>query len=141
MTGGTVVVAGPTNSGNGAVDYAGTFEIDGGTFVATGASGMAQEPDEGSQAVIGISLGDTISAGTAITVTDAAGTVVASIDPAKETQTLVVSTPDLVEGDTYTVTFGGEVTGTDTFGLITEGTLTGGESAGTIEASLSPLAP
>ncbi|MFV0287244.1 MAG: carbohydrate-binding domain-containing protein [Demequina sp.] len=135
MTGGTVVVAGPTNSGNGAVDYAGTFEIDGGTFVATGASGMAQEPDEGSQAVIGISLGDTISAGTAITVTDADGTVVASIDPAKETQTLVVSTPDLVEGNTYTVAFGGEVTGTDTFGLITEGTLTGGESAGTIEAS------
>lgn len=135
MTGGTVVVAGPTNAGNGAIDYNGTFRMDGGTLLATGSAGMAQAPDEGSQAVVAASLGDTIAAGTPISVTDADGNLVAAITPAKDAQTLVLSTPGLIAGDAYTITLDGTVTGSELFGLITDGTLSGGESAGTIEAS------
>ena len=44
MTGGTLIVEGPTNSGNGAIDVASTFTISGGTLFAGGAAGMAATP-------------------------------------------------------------------------------------------------
>jgi formylmethanofuran dehydrogenase subunit C len=42
MSGGTVVVSGPTNNWNGALDYDGVFEMSGGFLAAAGSSGMAQ---------------------------------------------------------------------------------------------------
>ena len=40
MAGGTVCVCGPTNGGNGALDYNGTATVTGGTLIACGAVGM-----------------------------------------------------------------------------------------------------
>ena len=45
MSGGTVLIHGPTANFNGAVDYDGSFKITGGMLVAVGSSGMAQAPD------------------------------------------------------------------------------------------------
>ena len=45
ITGGTVIVHGPLNDGNGALDVNGTFTISGGTLLAVGSSGMAETPD------------------------------------------------------------------------------------------------
>lgn len=42
ITGGEIYVSGPTDSGNGTLDYAGEAVISGGTFVAAESSGMAQ---------------------------------------------------------------------------------------------------
>lgn len=42
MTGGTVLVDGPTSNGDGALDYDHTATITGGTLVAAGSSGMVQ---------------------------------------------------------------------------------------------------
>ena len=42
MKGGIVHVDGPTNNGNGALDYNGEFVITGGELIAVGSSGMAQ---------------------------------------------------------------------------------------------------
>lgn len=39
-----MVVAGPTNSGNGALDVNGDFTVDGGTLVAAGSAGMVVSP-------------------------------------------------------------------------------------------------
>ena len=47
MTGGDVTVNGPVNGGNGAIDFAGTFDISGGTLLAIGSSGMAECPAYG----------------------------------------------------------------------------------------------
>lgn len=44
MTAGTVIVNGPTNDGNGLLDYLGAFNISGGYLVAVGSSGMAKAP-------------------------------------------------------------------------------------------------
>lgn len=44
MSGGVVIVNGPTENMNGALDYDGSFLISGGTLVAAGSAGMAQEP-------------------------------------------------------------------------------------------------
>ena len=45
MTGGVVVVNGPTEQMNGALDHDASFNMTGGTIVATGSSGMAMAPN------------------------------------------------------------------------------------------------
>ncbi|MGN1097119.1 MAG: carbohydrate-binding domain-containing protein, partial [Christensenellales bacterium] len=52
VSGGTVVVEGPTNNGNGAFDYDGTATISGGVFVAIGSSGMAMNFSSATQGSI-----------------------------------------------------------------------------------------
>lgn len=44
MTGGSLLINGPTTSANGALDYDSSFKISGGFLVAAGSSGMAQAP-------------------------------------------------------------------------------------------------
>ena len=51
---GTVIANGPTNDGNGPLDYLGTFNISGGFLVAVGSSGMAQVPSATQGAVSGL---------------------------------------------------------------------------------------
>jgi len=124
VTGGTIVVDGPQNSGNGALDYNGTAVISGGTVVAAGSSGMAEVFSEGStQASFLTSLSG--QAGE-IAVTDADGGVVVTAEVGKDFSTVVVSAPALQVGETYTVACGdksvevtltGTVTGADAGGM------------------------
>jgi len=104
VTGGTIVVSGPTNSGNGALDCAGTATITGGTVIAAGAGGMAENFGSNSTQVsmlVNLSGG----AGT-ITVTDETGGVILTAEVEKQYQCVVVSSPDLQVGKTYTVSNG-----------------------------------
>jgi hypothetical protein len=74
LTGGDIVVWGPTSAGNGALDSNGGFDVSGGTLLAVGSSGMAESPDSGSaQAWIAATVSG--SAGDEIRITDADGTV------------------------------------------------------------------
>ena len=74
MTGETAVVNGPTNDGNGVIDYMGLFSISGGILIAAGGSGMAQSPDGNStQAVLLVYFDSTISAGTPVSLVNASG--------------------------------------------------------------------
>ena len=102
VSGGETYVSGPTDNGNGALDFDGTGTITGGIVVAAGASGMAQNFGENStQGSILVSFG---SFGTgAVTVTNAAGETLASFTPTKQYNCVVVSAPTLKTGETYTV--------------------------------------
>ena len=102
VSGGETYVSGPTDNGNGALDFDGTGTITGGIVVAAGASGMAQNFGENStQGSILVSFG---SFGTgAVTVTNAAGETLASFTPTKQYNCVVVSAPTLKKGETYTV--------------------------------------
>ncbi|HWQ79040.1 MAG TPA: carbohydrate-binding domain-containing protein [Anaerovoracaceae bacterium] len=103
MTGGTVLINGPTNNGNGALDYSGVFEISGGTLLAAGSSGMAMAPSEGSaQYTISNTVGSQ-AAGTEVRLADSSGKTVASFTPAKAYQHVVISSPDIQSGSTYTL--------------------------------------
>lgn len=120
MTGGTVVVNGPTDNANGPVDYMSSFTVSGGTLLAAGSSGMAQAPDSNStQPALMIYFGSTLSAGTAVSLVDASGANVVTVVPSKEFSSLVISTPDMVIGDTYALYVGGTVASVDTLGLST----------------------
>ncbi len=106
--GGYTVVEGPTSGGNGPLDYGGSGSISGGTVLITGSSQMAQNlASTGTQGVLGISFGGNVSAGTAVTITDSKGKEVISASPAKKYACIVVSCPEMVKGQTYTITING----------------------------------
>ncbi|GIO88612.1 hypothetical protein J25TS5_55440 [Paenibacillus faecis] len=126
MSGGTVVVHGPTSGGNGALDYDGGFEITGGMLVAAGSSGMAQAPsDTSSQYSIAMNFPQAQQAGTPVRLEDGDGKTILSFTPTKNYQTVVISTPEMKKG-AYTLYTGGTKAGTETDGLLTGGTASGG---------------
>jgi len=103
-----VTVYGPTNDGNGSLDYDGTFVISGGSLIAAGSAGMAQAPsDTSSQRSIAMTFTDTQAAGTQVDVKDSSGKTIATVTPAKEFRTVVISSADLTDGGTYTISSGG----------------------------------
>jgi hypothetical protein len=107
VEGGMIIVSGPTNSGNGAMDYGIEAVISGGTLVAAGASGMAQNfSDTSTQCVFLVNFDQTIRGGETLTVTDSNGSEILTCTLDKDYQCAVISTPDLVQGETYTVTAG-----------------------------------
>lgn len=109
VSGGEIYVSGPTSDGNSALDYDGSATVTGGTVIAAGCSGMAQ--NFGADSTQGSILLTSRSTSTeTIRVTDASGSVLAEFAPAKAYNCVVVSTPALKQGGTYTVTMGGEST-------------------------------
>ena len=109
VTGGELYIDGPTSDGDGALDYDGTGTITGGTVVAAGSNGMAM--NFGSASTQGsILLNLSGSAGQAVTVKDASGNVILTYTPAKDYRSVVVSSPELKQSETYTVSAGGQET-------------------------------
>lgn len=107
ITGGEIYVEGPENSGNGALDYAGNATITGGTVIASGYSGMAQ--NFGSESTQGAMLVSFSSAGNdTITLMDADGNILLTYTPEKTYDCVVISSPDIIKGETYTVTSGSQ---------------------------------
>ena len=92
ISGGTVVVNGPSGDGNGALDVNGTFTVTGGELLASGSAGMAVSPGETSpQGWVSATLASTVQAGTVVQVVDADGAVVATFTAAKALQSVVYS--------------------------------------------------
>lgn len=109
IEGGSVLVSGSTNNGNGALDYEGTAKITGGTVVAAGMSGMAQGfSDSSSQYSILHNFSTTLSESDAITLKDSDGNTLVTYTPAKAYQSVVVSCPDMEKGQTYTLSAGSQ---------------------------------
>ncbi|MPM71192.1 hypothetical protein SDC9_118155 [bioreactor metagenome] len=103
MTGGTVYMDGPTNDGNGPIDYDKDFSITGGTLIAAGSSGMAQSPESGTHASILMYFTSSQAAQSTVTLKDSSGNVIATYTPSKQYASIVISTPKLKTGTTYTV--------------------------------------
>lgn len=127
MSGGTVIVNGPTNGGNGSLDYDGSFEQSGGTLIAAGSSGMAQAPsDTSTQHAVSMTFPQTQKAGTLVHLEDSEGNTILTFAPSKDYQSLVISSPDLKDGGSYTLYSGGTSTGSEANGLYTDGEYSGG---------------
>lgn len=135
QSGGVVVVNGPEGNGNGAFDVDSTATVSGGILIAGGSAGMAMAPSSDGQGVIGVSFGSSVAAGTRVTVTDSAGTVIASYVTTKVSETVVVSAPGMSADAEYTISTGGTVSGgSTTAGVTTGGSLSGQESLGSVTA-------
>lgn len=122
IEGGTILVSGPTNSGNGALDYDGTGTVSGGIVVAAGASGMAQGFTSAStQCSILYTFSSTVGGGTAFTLSDSADNVLVTFAPEKSYQSVVVSVPEMVLGETYTLTAGSQTASVTLTSVATSG--------------------
>lgn len=127
ISGGTIIVNGPVNDGNGALDYNGSAEITGGILVAAGSSGMAEAPEASSaQNSLLVYYTSAQAAGTLVNLSDAQGNSLLTFAPAKTYESIVISLPELQQGQTYTLSTGGSCSGENVNGLYTGGTYTGG---------------
>jgi hypothetical protein len=136
MTGGTLIVNGPTDNGNGPLDYDGTFKITGGTILAVGSSGMAQAPGTSStQYSVLLNLSSAKTAGTLVHFQTSDGTELFTFAPAKKYQSIAYSSSQISNGTSIDVYFGGTSTGTLTDGMYSGGTYSGGTKYTTITVS------
>jgi hypothetical protein len=136
MTAGTVIVNGPTDPRNGAIDYDATFTLSGGAVIAAGSAGMAQSAGNvSSQYSILINFEQAIPAGTLIHIQDSQENDILTYSPAKLYQSIAFTSPALVRGETYTVFIGGTASGTVTDGLYQVDTYTPGDEYTTLTLS------
>lgn len=105
ITGGYTIVSGPTQGDTATLDYDTSGTISGGTFIGTGAAGMAQSFSGGTQGVIALSVGQ-LEAGTAITVKNAQGSTLLTHSPQLSFGVVILSSPEIIKGESYTVTIG-----------------------------------
>ena len=109
VEGGEIYVSGPTNGGNGAIDYGdgASAWITGGKIVACGSIGMAEGFGEENSTQYSVlhNLSSTVSGGTEVKITDSSNNVILSFTPEKDFQSVVFSCPEMTEG-TYTLTAG-----------------------------------
>ncbi|MDD6212395.1 MAG: carbohydrate-binding domain-containing protein [Clostridiales bacterium] len=105
ITGGDTIVSGPAQGDTSTLDYDTTAVISGGTFIGTGASGMAQTFSDSEQGVVAVSVGSQ-SAGTEITLADQDGNIIITHTPEIDFAVAIISSPELVKGETYMFTVG-----------------------------------
>lgn len=120
INGGTVYVSGPTGDGNGTFDCDGVFTINGGVVLGTGSSGMLKTPTTGSKQNT-ISVSCTGSAGDTVEVKGADGNTLVSAVAPKNFTNVTFSTPDITEGETYTVYVNGTEAASETCSGVVSG--------------------
>lgn len=108
ISGGYTVVAGPTRGDTATLDYDTSATITGGTFIGTGASGMAQTFSQTEQGVFAISINGSCPAGTTFQITDKFGNEIVNHSPALDFSVIIVSAPNMVSGESYTIRIGEE---------------------------------
>lgn len=135
VNGGIVLVDGPSDNGNGALDYDGSAKITGGVVIALGSSGMAQNftAAEGQGSIL--CSFSVQSAGTSFCICDNNGNVIASFTSSKSYQCAVVSAPEIKKGETYSLYVGAAVSDTDKHGYTGSGTKSGGTLVATVKMS------
>lgn len=106
---GNVIVYGPENDGNGALDFGGTGTINGGTVIALGMSGMAVGFSENSeQCAMLVNVENKFSGN--ILLTDSRGNEIISAENSGTYNSVVISSPDIKQGESYTLKTGTDAT-------------------------------
>ncbi len=111
IEGGKIHISLAGSGSNNAIDYGsesgGTAVINGGTVLAAGSSTMAEAPDSsGTQVSFMYNLASLADAGTLITLRDSSGNVLLSETLECSFSSVIISTPELVLGNTYTLSVG-----------------------------------
>lgn len=105
ISGGHITVVGPTQGDTATLDYDTSGIITGGTFIGTGASGMAQTFSDSKQGVIAVTVGKQ-SAGTKILLKDKNGNTIIDYAPELNFSVVILSSPDIKSGEKYDITVG-----------------------------------
>ena len=116
MNGGTMIVLGAANNGNGAIDYDTTGTFSGGTILSVGTNGMAQTLG-GSGAVFSAN----VTKGTTISVKDSSGTELVSTTAQKSANHIYFASDAVSLGDTVTLYLNGAKSSSATIDTTTSG--------------------
>lgn len=127
MTDGYAIIEGPTNAGNGALDYDGTFNINGGTLLAIGSTGMDQSPSSSSKQYILHFNISSKSADSNIVIKDVEESEIINYKPSKTYSSIIISTPNIKQNNTYTLSIDNtKITDVTTTSIITKYGTSGG---------------
>ena len=107
ISGGYTIVVGPTQGDTATLDYDKSATITGGTFIGTGAQGMAQTFSDSGQGVVAVSVGNQ-AAGTKIVLKDESGNIIIEHSPELSFAVAILSSPDIKKGEPYTITVGSQ---------------------------------
>lgn len=125
INGGLVYAMGGSNPEGGIdADMASAY-INGGTVIIIGdVNSLISESSEAISLVYG-----SFSAGETIGILDADGNTVFAIEPTVAGTTMIISTPEIQAGETYTIYTGGTISGnSDAYGYYSDGEYSGGTS-------------
>ena len=107
MSGGTLLVCGPTSGGDGSLDANGNMTYTGGTLLALSSKGMMEYPESGCL----IATNCNAAAGEQISIVDKNGTVLATLQSPKAVSDVIYGIGDSDSAD-YTIVTGGTYDGT-----------------------------
>lgn len=108
VNGGSITVFGPTDGGNGVLDYGGSFALNGGTLLAFGSSEMAQTPASSSgQYSVAAVLSSRVQAGSTVEIVVDGKTVFLREVP-KQFNYIVASSGEFVSGAEVSVVVDGK---------------------------------
>ncbi len=104
INGGNITVDGPTDNGNGALDYDGSLVVNGGALIAGGSSGMVQSTSSNSQVYsVLLNFTSTLGIDDKVTITDENNETIITYESLKNFSSLLVVSPYFVKNKTYTV--------------------------------------
>ncbi len=132
VNGGTTVVYGPTNDGNGSLDYAGSLTTTGGILLAVGSSGMAQDAGDCANGQLAFTC--SVGADTIMSIQDSEGNIIFTFAAPKSYSCVIFTSPEIKEGETYTVYTGGSYTEEAVDGILSDGAYSGGSELGSLSA-------
>lgn len=119
VSGGTVIINGPTSGGDGALDCGDrncSINITGGLLIAAGSLQMAENPSQSStQNCFGIQVN--MKEGETLAIQDSEGNNTVVFTAAKQVQHIVISSPDIENGESYKVYTGVTAEGSEKNGL------------------------
>jgi len=126
---GTVIVHGPQSKPEVGFDVNGTFKINGGFFVATGpnSGNMIEIPSTSStQFSVRVIFNSGLLPSSLFHIEDSDGNKIITFQPVRSFYYIVVSSPAIKSGFSYSVYTGGTTTGTNANGIYTDGVYSGG---------------
>ena len=101
---GFVHVDGPTNSGNSALDYDGTFEVNGGVLLAGGENGMLQGCSPTSKLYnLTITFDSNYNKDDEVKIVDSSNNLIVSYISNKSYSSLIVASPKFKKGENYNI--------------------------------------
>ena len=103
ITGGTIIVDGPTSGADSALDADGEIIVTGGLIIAVGSSQMAEYPgDSSTQYSVSATFDSLQKASTNIKLIDEGDNEIINFTSAKSFDNIVISSPDIIKDKTYT---------------------------------------
>lgn len=110
INGGNITVAGPTDYGNGVLDYDVECVVTGGNLILYGAYGMWQNPSSNSTQYA-LTFQTSGNSGDVISLKDSSGIEISSFEAEKTYEGIIISNANINQGNTYTLYVNGTSVG------------------------------